>query len=92
MLAADRRRFGIPGSFETVRNVRTRFQRRGVIALRRGRLQEGRAERRGGARIIILPPTVNLAGDAQAMRIRVVRRYLKENGGGGGQYQRYEKS
>lgn len=80
-LLADRRvRCSISGSLEAVRNVRARrSQGRGVIALHRGRLQGRRAERRGGARIIILPPAVNLAGDAQAMRIRVVRRYLKES-------------
>jgi len=78
-LLVDRRRFSIPGSFESIRNVRAHFQGWGVIAFHCGRLQERRAKRRGGARIIILPPTVNFAGDAQAMRIRVVRWYLKES-------------
>lgn len=81
-LLADRRvrRYRIPGCFKAVRSVRAGFKRRCIIAPHRGRLQGRRAERRGGARIIILPPTVNFAGDAQAMRIRIVRWYLKGAG------------
>lgn len=68
----------ITGSFhQTVDGVRASFQGRRVITFYRGRWEERGAGGGVGARIVILPPTIHLAGDAQTMRVRVVRRYLK---------------
>lgn len=67
----------ITGSFETVYGVRASFQGRRVITFYRGRWEERGAGGGVGARIVILPPTIHLAGDAHAMRVRVVRRYLE---------------
>lgn len=67
----------ITGSFETVYGVRASFQGRRVITFYRGRREERGAGGGVGARIVILPPTIHLACDAHAMRVRVVRRYLE---------------
>lgn len=67
----------ITGSFQTVDGIRASLQRRRVITFYRRRWEERGAGGRIGARIVILPPTIYFAGDAQTMRVRIVRRYLQ---------------
>lgn len=71
----------ITGSFQTVDGIRASLQRRRVITFYRRRWEERGAGGGIGARIVILPPTIYFAGDAQTMRVGIVRRYLKRKEG-----------